>query len=360
VKMYSLEELESHLESTLSRPLETQPVSPLRLASYLNNPRADPSDVVLIEMRQAGKLLAYRTLLPDHMISSHGHKVRFAWLSGNWVHPGFRRKGLSTRLLESAQKAWEGRLMYTNYAPASKAVYDRSKSFREAFFREGKRFYLRADTEKFLGQRMGGKRIFRAFDGLLNQTRKGKLERLSQDMSPGCSIEQVDKLDKELRDLISTFQKGALFQRDAEIFNWALTFPWITDKEAPPINYHFSYQAGKFENLLFRFRQADTGSTGLLWMVLHNRVLSAPYVFAEDGSLFPYMAECILQTMIANGSTHATLRNPELTLGLQQNRRHFLMVRNMPQRIFTHVQLAGHIPEDKSIHDGDGDVMFTG
>ena len=55
--------------------------------------------------------------------------MRFAWLSGNCVDPEFRRKGFSTRLLQQAEALWDGRLMYTNYAPASKAVYDRTGQF---------------------------------------------------------------------------------------------------------------------------------------------------------------------------------------------------------------------------------------
>jgi len=358
--MYSLEELESHLQNSPSRPSGTQSMSPLRLASYLKNPRAESADVVLIEMREAGQLLAYRTLLPDHFITRQGQKVRFAWLSGNWVHPHYRRKGWSTSLLQSLEKAWEGRLMYTNYAPASKAVYDRSGSFREVFLREGKRYYLRAASEELLGKRMGGSRFLRKMDGFTNRIREGKLERFRQDISPGCHIEPLDGFDEESRKYISELQEDSLFQRDTEVFNWAINYPWITDKEAPSVDYHFSYLARRFENHLLKFRQPDTGNLGLLWMVLHNHVLSTPYVFAENGSLYPHMTAYILKTMLDTGVSHATLRNQQLSDGLLSYKRQFLHIRNMPQRIYAHVKLADQIPLDKSLQDGDGDVMFTG
>jgi uncharacterized protein (DUF2252 family) len=77
VKMYSLEELESHFQNSPPWSSGTQSMSPLRLASYLKNPRAESSDMVLIEMRQAGRTAeAYRTLLPDHFISSLGQKSK--------------------------------------------------------------------------------------------------------------------------------------------------------------------------------------------------------------------------------------------------------------------------------------------
>jgi len=38
----------------------------------------------------------------------------------------------------------------------------------------------------------------------------------------------------------------------------------------------------------------------------------------------------------------------------------FLSVRQMPQLIFAHQDIFDLIPEKPLIHDGDGDVMFTG
>jgi hypothetical protein len=250
--------------------------------------------------------------------------------------------------------------MYTNYAPASKAVYDRSGSFREVFQKTGRRFYLRAATEELLGKRIGGRPFLRSLDGIINQFRERKLERVRQDTSSGCSIEMVDGFDEEARKLISGIQKESLFGRGVEIFDWAISYPWITDKEAPPIDYHFSYLARRFENMLLKFRQTDTGSMGLLWIVLHNQVLSIPYVFAGNASLYPHMSKYILRTMIDSGVKHATLRNQELSNGLLQNKGPFLLTRNMPQHIFAHVKLADQIPLEKKLHDGDGDVMFTG
>ena len=335
-------------------------MSPLRLASYLKNPRAEPSDVVLIELHRQGELIAYRTLLPDHFLSSDEQIVRFAWLSGNWVHPEFRRKGISTRLLHSAEKAWDGRLMYTNYAPASKAVYDRSASFRPVTIRKGKRFYLRAASQELLGKRFGGSLVFRTCDKVVNKFRHKNLYRIGQKEQAGCSIEKLDGFDEETRKLIARSQETSLFHRAAEEFEWAIDYPWVTQKEVPPLEYQFSYMALRFENILLRFRDVDTGSMGLLWLIQHNNVLSLPYVFVESESIFSHMAEYILKTMIRSGSTHATLRCPELVNALLLFKRHFLLVRNMPQYIFAHTKLEEQIPQGLKIHDGDGDVMFTG
>jgi hypothetical protein len=250
--------------------------------------------------------------------------------------------------------------MYTNYAPASKAVYDQSKSFSSLAIREGKRFYLRAASEELLGKRMGGSSVFRSCDRVINSFREKNLLRLGQKLPKGCSVEKLFGFDGELWKVIDKSQEKSLFRRDAELFNWAMNYPWITDKEVPPLDYHFSYQARRFENVLLRFRHQDSGSIGMLWLTIHNQVLSAPYVFAESEEIYSSMAEYILRTMINSGSSHATLHCPELVKNLLQFKRHFLLVRNMPQRIFAHSKLEELIPKGLRIHDGDGDVMFTG
>jgi len=360
VKTYRLEELESHLITSFSGSSGILSMSPLRLASYLKNPRSEPSDIVLIELRRQGELIAYRTLLPDYFISSDKEIVRFAWLSGNWVHPEFRRKGISTQLLHSAEKAWDGRLMYTNYAPASKAVYDRSASFRPVAVRKGKRFYLRAASEELLGKRMGGSSVFRIFDRVINKFREENLYRFGQGEQVGCSIEKLDGFDDETRILLAKSREKSLFRREAAEFEWALDYPWITQKEVPALEYHFSYKARSFENVLLKFKDVDTGSMGMLWLIIHNNVLSVPYVFVESEGIFSHMAAYILRIMISSGSTHATLRCPELVNELLHFKRHFLCIRNMPQHIFAHAKLEEQIPDGLKIHDGDGDVMFTG
>ena len=127
---YTLEDLKSHQFQAFYSNKEVAPLSPLRLQSYLKNPRADQRDHILFELRHKDRLIAYRTLLPDCFYDHLGNSHRFAWLSGNYVDPEYRRQGYSTRLLQLAEEHWDGRLMYTNYAPVSKAVYDQTGQFR--------------------------------------------------------------------------------------------------------------------------------------------------------------------------------------------------------------------------------------
>jgi len=357
IRVYTLEELESHIQSTHSNPVT--PLSPLRLNSYLRNPRAEETDPVLFELWLNEKLIAYRTLLPDLFYDRQGNSWRFAWLSGNWVDPEFRRQGLSTKLLQHAEASWEGRLMYTNYAPTSKAVYDRTGQFPLLAKLDGRRFYLRAAAEDLLGDRLRARDLLRIGDKTVNLFRERRLLKFKPVDDQGCRVERVSTLDHDLEDLIVQAQDQSLFRRTPEVFKWVLNQPWLTEDKGALPNYHFSYQANRFENMLFKFTLPDQ-SIGLLWLLIHNRSMSAPYVFCESDQIYPHMARTLTHQMIAGNCAHTTMRNTQLVEQLMTHKNWFLTIRPMPQLIFAHRSMTGQVPKNMKIQDGDGDVVFTG
>lgn len=361
LKFYTIEELETHLVPLYSQSESIVPLTPLRLRSYLENPRAKPTDPVLFEMYHKGEIVAYRTLLPDCFYDINGDAQRFAWLSGNWVRPDLRRKGLSTQLLNMAEEQWQGRLMYTNYAPESKALYDTTGRFKSISKREGKRFYLRSASEKLLSSRLGSRKLFFTADLLINKLREPGLKRFRLPKQKfQCQVEQLLELDVPLSKVVIRHSQHSLFRRDSEIFRWALENPWVTQEKGPSLQYHFSHRANRFENRIYHMIHPDGKSHGILWLLIHNNTLSAPYLFADSDQLYPAMAEIVVRTMIDRGCTHTTIRSPELVNGMMAYRKIFLSVRDMPQLIYAHENIANLVPEQPLIFDGDGDVMFTG
>jgi hypothetical protein len=263
-------------------------------------------------------------------------------------------------MLEMAEQQWEGRLMYTNFAPESKALYDHTGLFKIIANREGKRFYLRSDIEGLLGKRMGFRQFFGISDRLVNQLRERRIEKFKFPQGDQCTVEPVNGFVAQLSEMVSKLQQDALFRRDREVFEWALEYPWVSEQACDPINYHFSYRANRFENIIYQTNHTDLNSQGIIWLLLHNNVLSVPYLFAGDKELHKCMAETIVRTMIEHGCTHMTIRNPELMESLMAYKKIFLSLRQMPQLIFAHHSLISLIPDQPLIHDGDGDVMFTG
>jgi len=357
---YTLEDLNSHQFQAFSGNKEVAPLSPLRLQSYLTNPRADKRDHILFELRQKDRLIAYRTLLPDCFYGHLGDSHRFAWLSGNYVDPEYRRRGYSTRLLQLADKQWDGRLMYTNYAPVSKAVYDQTGQFRVLFQKHGKRFYLRAASSELLGKRLGNQKLLNTGDQLVNRLREGMLQKYQPVHASECRVVKIVSFDQQVTEMINQYGEQSLFRRDSEVFSWILEHPWVTEREVEPLDYQFSYKVKRFENLLLKFTLPGDKGLGLLWLVIHNRKMSAPYLFLNNEKIYPLMARTLIHTMITHGCSYSTIRNLKLMESLMQHRKQFLSVRNMPQFYFSHKSLANQVPGNMEIHDGDGDVVFTG
>jgi GNAT superfamily N-acetyltransferase len=344
------------------------PFSVLRQVSYLRNPRALDSDPVLFEAWDGARLVAYRTLLPDSYRDTQGTIRRFAWLSGNFVLPGYRRMGISTRLLELAETSWEGRLMYTNYAPSSKALYDQTGRFRLLAGREGSRFHLRSASAELLAGRMGTAKwlkrgsgiLLQAGDDLINRIRESRLGRFAAPAGEGSLIEEISAFDPQIKEVIDRIQADSLFGRDAGVLSWILENPWVTDLPGEPIPYHFSYRVRTFKNILLKFTHASHARPGLLWMVLHNRKMTVPYLFTETNDWYPSMAAAVIRSMIDHGAAYTTIRNRSLQDALRAHRSRFLAIRNMPQLIFVHEKIAPTVPSGSLIHDGDGDVVFSG
>lgn len=360
LKAYTLAELASHVTQSQDDSNKNTPFSPIRLKSYLNNPRAEQSDHVLFEMRNEGKLVAYRTLLSDFYIDHNDNPQRFAWLSGNYVDPNYRRQGISTRLLQLAEAHWDGKLMYTNYAPSSKALYDQTGQFPLMTSRPGKRFYLRSASKELLGDRLGNKALLKTGDQLVNKLREGKLQKFQGTDISLCNIEKINSFDTEITKLIHQSLTFSFFQRDEGIFSWILDYPWVTDQKVDPLKYEFTYGAIRFENLLLKFTLPDTTGIGLLWLVIHNQKLSAPYVFTNNKMIFSFMARTLLHTMITQGCSYSTIRHPALTEHLLNHKKWFLSIREMPQKIFAHKKIVNQVSGHRIIQDGDGDVVFTG
>ena len=187
-------------------------------------PRCSPSDVVLYLAYLDGKLVGYRTILPD-FITRGNESVKVGWLSGNWVDPNLRRQGIATELLQSAMPDWNNRLLFTNYAEESKAVYDKSGSFARAFTLDGYRIYIRPCLAEVLAK----SRLFSAFKPLWQFS-----DALFKIFNPVCYTythcwDEVFSMNtKNLTRGCKTVYEANLTntQRGKAEIRWILSYPW--------------------------------------------------------------------------------------------------------------------------------------
>ncbi|MEZ5070841.1 MAG: GNAT family N-acetyltransferase [Bacteroidales bacterium] len=366
IRIVTLGELREDPEAWLNPQHGVLPFSPWRLRSYVNNPRAVDTDPVLLECLSGGQRIAFRTLLPDTFGDIRNGRQRFAWLSGNYVVPDFRRHGISTRLLEKAEEAWEGRLMYTNYAPASKALYDKSGRFQLLQKRDGSRFHLRAASSHLLGNRWGpllSKTLLRPLDRAVNVFRDTRLDRLPGMNSALCTLRELHP--KEMIQKTERSLGTSLFQRDHELFSWILEDSWIRTEQTGFFDYPFSHSANLFSNRFFELVSADENQSVVLWILQRDSHLVVPYAYGNGDRIWSWAAVFLLDHMARNRVDHLTIRNEKLLPHLRSLKSHFWMIRPMAQLLFVHKNLAPLLPENINqspgwIQDGDGDLVFTG
>ena len=357
-KIFTIEELQDYITSDQYLHSDIVPVTPERVRSYLNNPRAGKQMPVLFTLTENERLVAYRTLLPDYF-SDGTNKVPFAWLSGNFTAPSHRRRGLSTLLFKAAGEAWNGKLMYTNYAPAAKAVFDRSEAFTEFAVRPGKRYYMRSSLATLCRERAGSVRLLKFTDQFVNGLHDLFSSSNLFPLPPGTSAEEIDTPGEPFKKLIAQYNGGSLFGRGAAEFEWIRSFPWVTEDASREIpgKYQFTREVSRFRNTWYRI-DSDKG-TAFLWITIVNEKLSVPYFFCSDRLHVVAARQLVLNAMLSHRCAWITIRHPELGPVLGTRKNPFIHSRKMPQRYFVHRSLEAAIPHDRVIHDGDGDCVFT-
>lgn len=356
--IYTISELPAFIASEKYRTCGNIPVSPERVSSYAANPRGDPDMPVLFTLTNQEKIVAYRTLLPDIFYGKKG-AVSFAWLSGNYVDTAYRRQGLSTKLFRTVEEAWEGRLMYTNYAPASRAVYDKSGVFSEFLVRPGKRYYLRSALSPLLKERVRMPGLLKFGDRILNGVHDLFISGSNYPIEAEVRVEEISGLDAELSELVRESVAGSLFARGPQEFNWIREHPWVTDGTAKPLpgSYQFNRQADPYISQWYKL--SSEKGTAFFWITVIADKCSVPYYFTNDPLLTIATRQIVFNTMIRHQCSHITIRHPELRTVLGTKGHPFLFSRKMPQRYFVHTAVAEQIPFNPKVFDGDGDCIFT-
>ncbi len=356
IEKYNAARLGEFLESSQYETMPFVPVSKHRARSWLNNPALEPEDILLYLGFEGEEMLAYRALLPARF-----DEIRYAWLSGNWVRPDMRRRGLASRLFEEAYGDWGHQLMFTNYAPESKAVYDKSGRFECYAERPGRRYYFRSSTASLLGNRRTVYRrsrlLFSLADLLLNAVQDTRLL-IGREKTELPVFEEISKPDLEALGFLESRGDQGFSQRGLEEFDWIVSWPWVITDPAKDQRYFFSSVSPRFRNLCIKTRSADGEMDGFLWLVLHGEKISLPYVsFKPEASpgisdlLNHYLRKCRASYLTTYHSPFIESFRPGPLLGS----------RRMVQKYFVTRELKRQLPDPENIRfqDGDGDVVFV-
>ncbi|KOH46161.1 GNAT family N-acetyltransferase [Sunxiuqinia dokdonensis] len=348
-----LQDLEAFGRSERFRTFDTKPISLARIQSYLNNPHAEPSDVVLYLLHEENKLIAFRTVFAARLMNQ---SKRFAWLSGNWVHPGHRRQGYSKKLLDEALKDWDERLMFTNYAPASLQLYLKTKQFQTVYLDHGTRFYFYFKSRKVLAERHPKLdfllpvldlfiRLAASFTHLLFRPLRVRHFSMKESALP----------DETCLTMAESKKDSYLFARGRRELEWILNYPWISLTDDQFVhNYPFLSFAGQFKYRTIKIFQEEK-LIGFIVVLLRDGHMRTVHLQLPYDSM-RIAARFLIRVAVKNKVESLTVLNPKLAHEVRKRPNPFLFHKKIEHGIYSSFPVSAAM---RKIQDGEGDFIFS-
>ncbi|MDA3879797.1 MAG: hypothetical protein PF436_05350 [Prolixibacteraceae bacterium] len=356
IEKVRLGELRGFYKNTKFANGSVMPISAPRVESYISNPNGSPEDVVLYYLLVNNEVIAFRTLFAD-VVKTFAGDVKFGWCSGTWVHPKYRRKGLSGLLLKEAYADWNKRLMFTNYAPESEKGNLKSGIFTKLAERNGSRFYLNANYKTLL-MRKANNMLIRNFVGLfgvLIQTYSCfKLKLYRPHNFSNYKIEE--KLSYEDSFFDSEDLKELAFNRDKKVYRWIFNYPWITTTEENGFIYPFSLYRKSFQYYFISLQKDESHIAKMILSESEGRVkLLYASSKSEEGKglLMRYLSDWCANRKIET----LTVLDSEWCGIIKNVKNPFVWEKRFSMHIFTTFSVKNK--EKLKIHDWEGDCVFT-
>jgi GNAT superfamily N-acetyltransferase len=363
IKKICISELKQFVYSDGYTNMPIVPISRHRAISYIQNPRSLPTDVVLYLAYIDERLVGYRTVFPD-TIWVGNNPVKVGWLSGNWVDPNFRRKGIASTLFESAYEDWNQKLLFTNYAEESKAVYDKSCRFINVHTINGIRLYFRPFLTSILCPKgklyRKMKPIWQVADFILSVFNPLPLISLLLKQQKSISYEYLGTPDDEL---ISYFEKSTQItptKRTGKDLQWILNHPWLVSSplgDRIGKKYFFSSSPVRFETLLVKVCR-DKELLGFFFANLNGRYFTTPYIFCNDGEERTF-AIALLKHAFKMNALRLTTFHQSIAMELKGLWPFCWLSLSQHRKFFATSQLADNLADKMVFLEGDGDCAFV-
>lgn len=357
IKKIRISELESFVNSEAFAEMEVIPVSPSRAISYTKNPNARSDDVALYLCFVDGKMVAFRSVFAG--LAKGDETVRFGWCSGNWVHPDFRRKGFSRLLLEEVYRDWSGKLMFTNYAPASEKLYLKTGWFHAIHQFNGARAYFSPKTTKLLPvakKSLAARYLLQIADFFPAGFSRIKANFFKPDYNSGVEFRMLDFPDAECYQFIEQKKNTYLLKRGEKEFKWIFEWPWISAKNRfVASKYPFSSFAESFYYQTVKVLK-NNKTEGIIIFSVRAGHLKTLYVHLPEN--LEYDASQFLKTYcIEHKIEYTTIYHSGLGGQLIKGKFPFLHTKPFGQKIYSSFDIKK--PENFHFQDGDGDTVFT-
>ncbi|MCF6349852.1 MAG: GNAT family N-acetyltransferase [Flavobacteriaceae bacterium] len=366
IKKIQLKNLQEFVESDLFLSFKNKPISILRVVSYLNNPNAQKDDFCLYLALVNNKLVAYRTLFTDSFIYKK-QKQKFCWLSGSWTHRDYRRKGISSKLFKEIYNDWNGKIIFSNYAKNSKALYDKTNMFTVLKTLKGKRYYRRICLAEILPNKNNFfnkiKPLLIFIDWTLNLFLDFRFV-MNPKIKSKYKMEKIGKWEKDIEHYLIKFKEKELFQRTIETYQWIQKYPWIKsdlDTKKAAKQYNFSLYAKKFNNDFYKISNPKTTKIiAVINISIRDKQLKIPYLYSSPDAL-NIIKILIYKLCDKHKINHITIYHNLLNNLIKKDKKLFLKQKVFNQNYFISKTLLEEFEGMASAETqtGDGDGVFT-
>ncbi|TNF45037.1 MAG: N-acetyltransferase [Bacteroidetes bacterium] len=358
IEKIRLKDLENFVQNETFQQFTTIPITILRAKSYLNNPNTQSNDVVLYLGFIEKQLVAFRSLFAGRIFSEN-ESIRFAWCSGNWVHPGFRRKGFSEQLLHEAFADWNGKLMFTNYAPNSEKLYLKTGLFQPIHQFKGFRGYLFPKTRKLIqsaGKNLVTKFVFSSIDSIISVYASLRILFFNAEPNPDFEFKTAQFPDPECYQLLQNNSQNHIFERGETELNWIFQFPWIsTEHHSVAEKYPFSsFSTSFYYNTIKVFSKKELIGF-FIFSVREGHLKTLFFFIPEEVEI--EVAKYLKQFCITQKIEVITVYNSEIAQHLFSRKFPFLHTKKYGQKIYSSFEIKNSA--NLRFQDGDGDVIFT-
>jgi hypothetical protein len=291
--------------------------------------------------------------------------ISFGWLSGSWVLPEYRRKGISTLIFNEVLKAWNFKLMYSNYAVASKLLYDKTTQFKQLQKLDGVKYYTRFSLAKILpnkGMVFSKTKLFwKIIDCFLNLFFDIRYFFITLKKETNYKITENENFNVSTASFIKENTQN-FFQRNKKEFEWIQNYPWIFTNQITKNtykSYYFSSYSLKFESNFYTIYDLNNILIGCLLITIRDGDMKIPYAyFTEENSKL--ISNFILNKSILKKVDTITIYNKSLETELTENLS-YIYNKKFIQKFFLTKHLAELLTfkKDIQIQPGDGDSVFT-
>lgn len=355
IRKIRIGELEDFLKSEAYRQFEVVPITSLRAKSYTDNPNAEASDVALLLAFSGKKLLAFRSIFAGK-VQTENHAERFGWCSGAWVHPDFRRKGISSELLTEALADWNGKLMLTNYSPETENLFLKSGKFFVLAEFSGFRGYLFPKTQKLFEAKKSFRFFLKVADIGISMVSSFRTLFCNKKNAENLLFETLAQPDETCYNLLKVGGGKSIFRQDVKELKWIFDFPWVSETPFEGSEkYPFSACVKSFRYYTVKIFESGEFK-GFFVFSVRDGNLKTLFNFFEPG-LEAEVAHYLKKYCCEHKIEVISVYNNEISQQLFKRKFPFLHAKKYGQKIYSsfHIQIG----RDPMIQDGEGDVVFT-